>query len=225
MKYKIYNKSSINLNEIENKSIDLIITSPPYNVGHKYFNKKDKIDDSKFQILLKNFIKKSYDKLKIKGYLVIDISNYLFLKDKVWLIKNFIIEYAKKNNFYLVNYHMYFIKDKDNNFAIQGKYNNSFVLNKNMGSHSDLQVVLIFSKINKKYNLKFLKKEYIFNKENNAYWPKELILDYIKEFNIKNKIILDPFMGSGLIGKYVIKNNCFFYGYDINKKSVDQFLN
>ena len=50
-----------------------------------------------------------------------------------------------------------------------------------------------------------------------------LIKDLIKTFNMKNKKILDPFMGSGTIGIEAIKQGCIFYGYEITKKGIDLF--
>ena len=35
----IYQKSSENMSEIDNNSVDLVVTSPPYNIDIKYGNK------------------------------------------------------------------------------------------------------------------------------------------------------------------------------------------
>ena len=45
---KIYNKSSEKMEEISNESIDLIVTSPPYNIDIQYGNiwKKSKTENS-----------------------------------------------------------------------------------------------------------------------------------------------------------------------------------
>ena len=34
----IYNKSATNMSELENESIDMMVTSPPYNINIKYEN-------------------------------------------------------------------------------------------------------------------------------------------------------------------------------------------
>jgi len=58
----------------KNKSIDLIITSPPYNIGKKYENKQSMENYLKpYEDLAKDI----YDKLKITGSLCWQVGNYI----------------------------------------------------------------------------------------------------------------------------------------------------
>ncbi|MEO0113797.1 MAG: DNA methyltransferase, partial [candidate division WOR-3 bacterium] len=58
------------LDKIENNSVDLIFTSPPYNVGIKYENHYDKLSYIQYLEWLSEVIKKLYHKLKDDGRFV-----------------------------------------------------------------------------------------------------------------------------------------------------------
>lgn len=62
------------LNLIKDKSIDLIISSPPYNIG-KIYEKRDDFD--KYLIWQKLVLSKCYEKLKDSGSIVWQVGNYI----------------------------------------------------------------------------------------------------------------------------------------------------
>ena len=49
-----------------------------------------------------------------------------------------------------------------------------------------------------------------------AFWPETLVNDILSSITINDKVILDPFMGSGEIGKKALKMDAKFIGYDID---------
>jgi len=65
--FKLYNHSSEQMFEIGSGTIDLIITSPPYNIGTEYGSYKDNIPFKKYKNLLKNVIKECSRVLKRNG--------------------------------------------------------------------------------------------------------------------------------------------------------------
>jgi DNA modification methylase len=84
--------------------------------------------------------------------------------------------------------------------------------------------LLIFTKKNDKYTGKIFgdvcKSEK--NEKNEHDWQQSIsgMDDIINKFTIKGNIILDPFLGSGSTGLSAIKNDCIFYGCDIDKQNV-----
>ena len=114
------------------------------------------------------------------------------------------------------------------NDEIEYKFNNQSKKYPSRNYYSQLHsiVELFESSMWNDFTEKELKfKTYIYdNKINSAYWPKSLVKDLIKVFEIKNKVVLDPFMGSGTIGVEAIKNKCFFYGYEKTTEGIQLFL-
>jgi DNA modification methylase len=138
----IYNMDCFNAFElIEDKSIQLVFTSPPYNLGgfhsdslkRSYSGYKDKLPEEKYRSFIKNAIKECYRVLKDNGSFFLNIKTriidgeaippYWVLEDNPFLLKQEIIwNYPSTANvdkvrFYpLFEYIYWFIKDKGNFF-------------------------------------------------------------------------------------------------------------
>ena len=50
-KYTIYNKDSRFLSEVKDKTVDYVITSPPFNICHRYRTYHDSLDYDYFDNL------------------------------------------------------------------------------------------------------------------------------------------------------------------------------
>jgi len=61
------------------------------------------------------------------------------------------------------------------------------------------------------------------NLKDSAFWPDELVEDLLTPFTWKDKVLLDPFMGSGTIGRMVIEKGGSFIGYDIDQKTLKKY--
>jgi len=70
---RIINDDAISTDAIENKSIDLIITSPPYNVGIKYNSHNDKISYSDYLDFSKKWLSRCFNWLKDDGRFCLNI--------------------------------------------------------------------------------------------------------------------------------------------------------
>jgi site-specific DNA-methyltransferase (adenine-specific) len=69
----IYNDDILTTDVIENKSIDLIVTSPPYNVDIKYADYKDNIPYEEYLVFTRKWLAKCYDLVKNDGRLCLNI--------------------------------------------------------------------------------------------------------------------------------------------------------
>ncbi len=69
----IYNDDILKFNSIENSSIDLIVTSPPYNVDIKYEKYDDEIPYDEYLIFTRKWLAKCYDFVKDDGRLCLNI--------------------------------------------------------------------------------------------------------------------------------------------------------
>jgi len=85
----IYNKSATNMSELENESIDMMVTSPPYNINIKYGNDwdkrkivkskgskyKDDLEESEYRLMLSDVFKETKRALKQTGTIFLNLKN------------------------------------------------------------------------------------------------------------------------------------------------------
>lgn len=69
---KLYNSDFLEIN-IDKSSIDLIITSPPYNLDIKYSSYQDKVTYDEYLIFTKKYLQKCYDLLKNDGRICLNV--------------------------------------------------------------------------------------------------------------------------------------------------------
>lgn len=100
IKYKIINGDSLKeLEKFDNKKFDLIITSPPYNVGKEYEIKKSIEEYLKTQ---ESIIELLIDKLSDKGSICWEVGNYVN-KGEIFPLDIFYYQIFKKYNLKLRN--------------------------------------------------------------------------------------------------------------------------
>lgn len=215
-----------NLKEIDDSSIDVIIAGPPYNIGHKYISYSDKLDKETYLEKLNDFIDGSFRILKISGLLIVDIADFIFINGQVWLAAKYIVRQCLNSGFHFIGYHFYVIEGELFNNNMHSVYDENCFLPRNVNDHSPIQYILVFSK-DGNFDLDSLnfRRSYSYQKLlNDAFWPDDLIDDFIKIFKLSHKKIVDPFMGIGNIGLRCIKLGSIYIGYDVEKEYIDRFI-
>ena len=242
---KIHNKSSESMVEIADGSIDLIVTSPPYNIDIQYGNKwekgrsigskgekyEDNLSEEGYKNLLSSVFKECSRVLKDKG------SFYLNMKSK-YVNGNLIPPFwflELLNDFYLKNIIIW-------NFDWGGSTNKRFA--------SRYEFVLFLTKNKKEwvFNLDDVKipslnyrpdryKSQLKNptdvwkipivsgnsKERTSHpaqFPEKLIERIIKASTNPEDIVLDPFIGSGTTAIVSKRLDRKYLGYDTNSDYV-----
>lgn len=242
----IYLQSSENMKQIPDNSIDLIVTSPPYNIDIKYGNKTskgkvveskgvkyaDNMEENEYRKLLGNVFKECKRVLKEDGSIWINIKNRL-IKDSVvppfWIQEYF-------EDMYLKNLLVW-------NFDWGGSTSKRFA--------PRYEFIFWYTKSNKnyKFNLDDVKvpalnyrpdryKSQLKNpsdvwrvsmvsgnfQERTAHpaqYPEKLVERIILAGTNSEDIVLDPFMGSGTTAVVAKKLGRSYIGYEIEKEYLD----
>jgi DNA modification methylase len=226
-KIKLINGDCIEeMKKMADNSVDLIITSPPYNINNNKLinktNKKGLINTVKY--------KNCSDDLKMKDYFIfIDnaLSEMLRISKSVFF--NIQILAGNKNAVYKIigkysdDIKEIIIWDKINAepAACTGVLNSQFELILVFGDEPGKRK---FDKAQFKRgtlsNVWKIKKEFNKNSEyHNAVFPGSLCTHIIKNFTIEGDIIADPFMGMGTTGMIAKLLNRCFIGIEKDKLS------
>jgi len=226
---KIFHKSSENMQELENNSISLTVTSPPYNIG-----KDSDLDltDDEYWAMMKNIFTETYRVTESGGRLVVNVAN-LGRKPYIPFSKYFtelLIEIG-----FIMRGEIIWQKSKgaNANFAW-----GSWLSASNPVIRDIHEYCLVFSKDSLKKSSKgesSIEKEE-FMESTLSIWninparakkighpapfPIELPQKFINLYTYKNDLILDPFLGSGTTAIAAKLLNRNFVGYEIEEKYI-----
>lgn len=213
---KIYNGDCVELTQqLDDKSIDCVITSPPYfNSNKKYqrgtgFHYTQDIGEPLF--VIQDFFECIKNKLKDDGVICLNLG---FSYGETGVMRPFdILERIRKKQGYFVNDIL--IWHKNNPIPLQKRLTNA------------IEYIFILSK---QPQIKYETKEYTHNvfkfpvdKGNgvhSAVFPLKLPEICLEHFTKENDLILDPFMGSGTTALACVNMNRNYIGFEINKKYI-----
>lgn len=215
MKYKIYNKSSESMDEVDNESIDLIFFSPPYNIKTSYEKFDDNLELEKYLDFMKNVILECSKKLKKDGRLIVEVADSIFTSQKYIQLAGAIQNFSVlEGNLFLETRHINFIKTKELLELPDHGFDDNYATSKE--AHSNCHQILVFNKSKTKPQKgEILYINHYPTAEHPCSEPKEMV-DFIldKYFNKEMKV-LDPFMGTANLGVDAVKRGGEFFGYEI----------
>jgi len=204
-------------NKIKDNSIDLIITSPPYNLGNNHHtgNKRhqaynDNLPEAEYQKQQLEFLHKCFKSLKEEGSLIynhknrikkgIQISPYEWIFKSDFIIKQEIVWINRSQNFDKIRFYpfterLYWLTKKS-----ETKLFNAI-------NHYDVFDWKEWKPVGTKGN-------------HTRAFPEKMVEDILKCFP-NAEIVLDPYMGSGTTGVAAKNLNREFIGIELDKTYFD----
>ena len=227
---EIFHKSSENMEELENNSVSLTVTSPPYNIGK---DSDSDLTDDKYWSMMENIFKETYRVTQSGGRLVVNVAN-LGRKPYIPFSKYF-TELLIETGF-IMRGEIIWQKSKgaNANFAW-----GSWLSASNPVIRDIHEYCLVFSKDSLKKSTQgessLEKEEFMestlsiwnINPEkakkigHPAPFPVELPKRFINLYSFKEDLVLDPFIGSGTtaVASKLMQRN--YVGYEINKDYIE----
>ena len=250
MKYKIYNSSVENIiDEFINdqEKFNLIITSPPYNLGKEYEERKELKEYLQEQEKVIKNLKKI---LTTDGSICWQIGSYI-QDNEVYPLDIFYYELFKKNGFKLRNriiWHfghglhsqkrfsgryetvLWFTKSDNYKFNLNdvrikqkypGKKKNGILSSNPKGKNpSDVWEIINKDWTTGIWNIPNVKSNHVEKTEHPCQFPVELVERFILALTDENDKILDPYLGSGTSIIAALKNNRIGYGIEKEEKYI-----
>ncbi len=242
----IYNKSSESMEELPDKSIDLMVTSPPYNINIKYGNKvvkrkivaskgkkyNDKLDEIQYREMLNKVFTETKRVLKDDGSIWINIKNRYIdgqIVTPYWIQDFFSDMYLK--NVIIWNFDW----GGSTNLRFAPRYEYIFWFTKKKDSFKfNLDSVKIpalnyrpdryksqLKNPSDVWRIPMVSGNFEERTEHPAQYPEKLIERIIQAGSNEADIILDPFMGSGTTAVVAKKLNRFYIGYEIEQEYIN----
>ncbi len=245
---KIYNMDCLEgLKKLDDNSIDLIVTSPPYDNLRDYknnfiwnINTFEKIANQLYRIIKKGgvivwivndaIINGSETGSSFKQALYFQKIGFNLHDTMIWQKPNFSM--PSKNRYHQIFEYMFiFSKDKPNTFnGIKdriNKYNTCFGKNTvrtKLGKMKEL-TKNYYGKLGLRFNVwknNTVGQDFMGKKLSHpAMFPLKLIKDHIFTWSNKNDIVLDPFIGSGTTAVACKELQRNYIGFEISKEYCD----
>lgn len=243
---KIFMKSSEEMLEIPDKSVDLIVTSPPYNIDIQYGNSthngkiisskgtkyKDNYSEEDYKNMLKNVFDECKRVLKDDGSIWINIKNKY--KNGVIQTPSWIESYF--SDLFLKNVVIWnFDWGGSTNSRLAPRYEYVYWYTKNLKNYKfnldDIKIPALNYrpdryKSQKKnpsdvWRISMVSGNFAERTSHPAQFPEKLIERIILASTNENDIVLDPFMGSGTTAAVAKKLNRNYLGYEIVPEYIE----
>lgn len=211
---KTYHGDCVELvSKLDDKSIDLIITSPPYyNSQHKYQRGSGfhyTMDIGEPLYVIEDFFENVRPKLKDDAMICLNIG---FSYGETGVMRPYdILNRLRKQGYFVIDQIIWW---KNNPIPMQNRLTNAY------------ELVFVLSKSPKG---KYYTTEYTHNvwkypvckgNRHSAVFPIELPKECLKHFSKETDLILDPFMGSGTTARACEEMNRRWIGFELNKDYV-----
>ena len=228
---KHFCQSSENMFQLPDRSVHLMITSPPYNVTKAYDNN---LNLDEYRSLLKSIWKETKRVLVDGGRACINVAN---LGRKPYIpLHSYIIEDMQELGFFMRGE---IIWNKGTSASPSTAWG-TWLSAKNPVLRDIHEYILIFCKgsytrekndkisdITRDEFLEYTKSIWDFSAVSAkkighpAPFPEELPKRLIKLYSYVGDVVLDPFLGSGTTSLAAVKTNRNYVGYDLNQDYVD----
>jgi len=229
---RIHCKSSECMEELPDNSVNLMITSPPYNVGKEY---DTNLNIGEYESLLYNVFKETYNKLATGGRACINIAN---IGRKPYLPLHSLIIDIMLDIGYIMRGEIIWDKSASaggscawgswqsaSNPVLRDVHEYILVFCKD--SFSKKKVKVKKDTISRDDFLSWTKSIWSFQTESAkkighpAPFPLELPHRLINLYSYEDDVVLDPFAGSGTTCLAALQNNRNYVGYEIVEEYVD----
>ena len=233
--YILYNEDCLTgLDKIEDQSVDLVVTDPPYGLGKDYGNDSDKMEAKEFLEWTKLWITKVIPKIKRTGSFYLFTTwryspeFFSFIKTKMTMINEIIWDRrvpsmgGSTRRFTSVHDNIgFFVKDKKNYYfdldAVRVPYGKQTKKQRTRSIFQGAKWLEFGYNPKDLWSVSRLHKQDKEREEHPTQKPLEIIERIVKASSPKKGVVLDLFAGSGTTLQSAIQNDRKVIAFEINE--------
>ena len=241
------------IKKINTESIDMVLTSPPYDSLREYtgdcvwnFEKFSSIANELFRVIKQGgvvvwivsdeTIKGNESGSSFRQALYFKEIGFNLHDTMIWQKSTFSAVGALKVRYAPVFEYMFVfskgkpkafnpIKDRKNKWGGTKQHGTVRQQDGTTKAVSGIKSEKVIAEYGQRFNVWQINEEKVENKFHPAVFPEQLAFDHIISWSNEGDLILDPFMGSGTTGKACINSNRNFIGIEISKDYYDYCVN
>lgn len=226
--YSIYNQSSAMMDQVPDASVDLVVTSPPYNIGTAYGRHSDKLPQYEYKDMVNHSLKECVRALCLNGRLVLQVADTLYMRGNYIQYAGFLTRLIMKMGMSLGSRHFALVSTCDgielpeellNKTGRSGELWEEYgTFTEQAQAHSNTHQWLVFVKGSVEWNPKGEILYFNSVPENGHPCPfgNGEITFVLDRYLSPGGVVLDPFMGIAKLGVEVVRRGGSFIGYELS---------
>lgn len=216
-KFRIFNRSSENMHELADDSIDLVVTDPPFNIGTCYDGSPDNTPYANYVQMIERVISEIARVVKPEGLSILLLPERVQYDGEIHDYPEVFGLLAIKAGLHLRDSFSYDIRedDSEDNIRPLTAFKDLNPL-KNFHSHEIRGMVFGDHRVEGFPDGRIY--DYRPQEGHPCPYPIELIDDLLNTFFTPGTIVLDTFMGTAKLGVEVLKRGGLFAGYELSEK-------
>jgi len=204
------------MEEVDDQSVDLVVAGPPYNIGTRYGSNPDSAPHSEYVHMLRQVFKECERILRPGGSLVVECADTMYANGSYIALSGLIQQFFEGTSLVLVNRDVSFTLTQAGIELPEHGWDPHFTAHGN--AHSNCHQILVFEKGSGTFSKKsgqILYYDYPSNEEGHPCPFSEEFISLMLDWYFRpGMVVLDPFMGTGRLGRQVLQRGGTFYGYD-----------
>lgn len=205
------------MKEVMSNSVDLIVGSPPYNIGTRYAENKDLTAFNNFKKMLDRIYSECFRVLKKDGTMIVELADTVFTEGSYVELAGLVQSLCLKKGFILESRHINFAMSHHHVEGLEHDWNSDYTTKHN--AHSNCHQILVFRKGRTKWKEgKILYFNYASAEGHPCPTPLGIYNFILENYFKKGQTVLDPFAGTARLGEATLKLGGTFIGYEISKK-------
>lgn len=226
--YSIYNQSSSTMEQASDASVDLVVTSPPYNIGTAYGRHSDKLPQYEHKDMVSHSLKECVRALCPNGRLVLQVADTLYVRGNYVQYSGYLSRLVSKMGMSLEARHFALVSTRDGielPEELSNKTGRSGELWEEYGTfteqaqaHSNTHQWLVFVKGVAAWNPQgeVLYFNSIPTQGHPCPFGDDEVSFVLDRYFPERGVVLDPFMGIAKLGMEVVRRGGSFIGYELS---------
>jgi len=223
-KINIFLHSSEVMHEVETKSVDLVLTSPPYNINTSYGGYEDELDIESYMQTISKIIGECSRVIKDNGLVAFNIPEFVKVNNHIYFYPKLYEDMFMKHGLYR-KYVNFWIKVNDEGFIDPSNRWDSEYKAQTPNLHSVTEWIMVMGKSDAPPSPSDKNSGDIIGIKRNAdkthhpaLWPISLPASIIEKYTSPLQTVLDPFMGIGTTGIACRNLSRHFTGYEVSSE-------